>query len=126
MKTLEAHTETSKIVMDNLKSEMKQAVTLEKQNRIRDAALEFGISTNNLEVFKGQLTPTLPKIFRDLKLSGEDIRTQMDDTKKFKLVGSAEIAGWALKSLKEDRWAKEKNCEWQSLNYASLYGNYSE
>ena len=112
--------------MDNLKSEMRQAVSLEKQNRVRDAALEFGIATNNLNMFKGQLTPTLPKIFRDLNISGDTVNNQMEEGKKFKIAGAAEIASWAQKSLRDEKWAKEKNCEWLSATYASIYGNYSE
>ena len=126
MRTLEKQSETSKIVLDNLKSEVKQAVNLEKQNRIRDAAMEFGVATNNLTVLKDQLTPTLPKIFRDLTLTGETICNQMDDTKKNKLIGAAEVASWSIKELKSEKWTKEKNCDWLTANYSSIYGNYSE
>ena len=116
----------SEVVFQNLESEMKTAINLEKQNRIADIASEFGVSTNNLAVLRGKLTPAIPKMFRDIKVSGDSINNQMDVSKKFKLLAAAEVHSWAQKSLKNDRWAREKECTFGSPNYQSMHGHWEK
>ena len=105
---------------------MKKAVKLEKQNRISDMAAEFGVSTSNIGELRGKLTLAIPKSFRDLKITADTIISQMDTAKRFKLLGAAEIHSWAQKQMKSDRWAKEKEFQYQMPNYASLHGHWEK
>lgn len=105
---------------------MKNAVNREKQNRISDMAAEFGVPTSNIGDLRGKLVLSIPRSFRDLKLTAEGINSQMDTAKKFKLLGAAEIHSWAQKQLRNDRWAKEKECIYNNPNYASLHGHWEE
>ena len=116
----------SEIVLENLQSEVKKAVNLEKQNRISEIAAEFGVTTNNMAVLKGKLVPSLPKTFRDLEISADTINAQMDTTKRFKLLGAAEIHSWSQKSMKNDRWAREKECLYRNPKYQSLHGHWEK
>ena len=105
---------------------MKKAVNLEKQNRISDMAAEFGVSTSNLGELRGKLTLSIPKNFRDLKVTADTINAQMDITKKFKLLSAAEIHSWAQKQLRNDRWSKEKECTYNNPNYQSAHGHWEK
>ena len=105
---------------------MKKAVNMEKQNRVSDIAAEFGVSTSNLGELRGKMILSIPKSFRDLKISADTINNQMDTTKKFKLLSAAEIHSWAQKQLKSDRWAKEKQCVYNLPNYQSLHGHWEK
>ena len=73
---------TAKIVLDNLKSETKKALSNEKQNRVSEMAEEYGVPTKNLNFLKGKLIPMLPKAFKDLDISPETICNQMDMNKE--------------------------------------------
>ena len=123
---LKKQQKVSEAVFDNLNAELKKAVGLEKQNRISDIAGEFGVSTNNLALLQGKLVPSLPKTFRDLKITADTINSQMDVGKRFKLLGAAEIHSWAQKSLKNERWAKEKECTYKNPNYQNAHGHFEE
>ena len=64
---LEIQTKTSEKVLENLQSEIKHAVNLEKQNKIMDTASEFGVAAKNVSELRGKLIPVLPKIFKEVE-----------------------------------------------------------
>lgn len=126
MNCLENQQKISEIVLDNLQTEIRKAVTMEKQNKVSEMASEFGIPTNNLAILKEKLVPSLPKMFRDLKISADTINAQMDTTKRFKLLGAAEIHAWAQTAIRNDRWSREKECGHKNKGYQSLHGHFEK
>ena len=139
--------DTSAMVLENLDQEVRNAVANERQNKISDAASMFGISTGDMSFlryeskkytcaktqsltlfiyFRGSLTPTLPKIFKELDLSSETILSTMEIGKRMKLMAAAEVLNMAQKQLKDERWGRSKGSEYKEIGYQTPYGKYSE
>ena len=72
------------------------------------------------------MTPTIPKMFKELDLTSDTVTATMDVGKKMKMLAAAECQALAQKQLKDERWARNKSSDYQERDYQTPYGKFCE
>ena len=126
MECTKQQNETAEKVLSNIRTQAAEAVSLEKQNRIKDLGKMFGIATNDIATLKTKLTPALPYMWRELDIKAEDLEVKMDQGKRFRIMAAAETISLAKEQLKKPIWSEDKQCEFETAAFKAPMGRYSE
>ena len=112
-------------VMKNLKNEVSVAVQNEKSQQVQAAARMFGVAAADLSHLKGVLTPVLPYHFRMLDINSEQLESQMEPSRRRRIIAATEIAACAGEVLRRTTWAADKNHKYKSNGFLPPPGKFA-